>query len=91
MLAVKPIRLNKCARDGVVFCMYNVSGVLVPYHNFPVASSFVFHETVAVVLATGDVMMLEITGAVVSATAGVTKLCSDEVAVFPAESADFTT
>ena len=91
VLAFKPMRLNECARDSVVFCMYNVSGVLVPYHSFPVASSFVFHETVAVVLAIAEPVIPEMTGAVVSAIAGVTKLCSDEVAVFPTESADFTT
>ena len=66
VLAVKPMRLNKCERDGVVFCMYSVRGVLVPYHNFPVASSFVFHETVADVVATEETLSPEMIGVIIS-------------------------
>ena len=91
MLAVSPVSPNACASDNVVVPKESVGSVIVPKYTFPVVSSFVFHETFAVVLAIPDTEKPEIIGAIVSGIVGVMKLCSVDVAVLFAPSFDTTT
>lgn len=67
-------------------------GVVAAYQTLPLLVSFVFHETVAVVVAAVAAMLLMM-GAVVSGTSpeSVVKDKALEVAVLPATSVDATT
>lgn len=93
--AVNPERFTECdveSPDTLAFavCKEIATGVVVPYHTFEVAASFVVQFTVAPLCDRLLTFIPDIFGAVVSGVALVTNDDSDEVAVFPDASCETT-